>query len=69
VAANVERWKLEQSSWFDVGKIPDNMLPDDVFETVGGAHRRRSNVSLREIIGFDEIERHNNNDTAQVHPE
>lgn len=53
VAANIERWKREKPTWFNVEKIPDEFLPVEVLEELGGAKRRRSSVSIREIVGFD----------------
>ena len=50
VAANIDRWKEEKPSWFNIEMIPDDFLPVGVFEAEGGARRRRSSVSLRELI-------------------
>jgi len=43
--------------------IPDEFLPKDVLEAEGGAKRRRSSVSLREIVGWKE------NEDRRVHPQ
>jgi len=56
VAENIEMWKLEKPVWFYIEKIPDDFLPDDVFEAEGGANRRRSIISVRELVGFDPLE-------------
>jgi len=53
VAENIERWKREGEEWFVIGFIPDDFLPGEVLEAEGGAKRRRSSVSLREIVGLD----------------
>jgi len=52
VGANIARWKVEKPNWFKIELIPDDVLPRDVLEAEGGATRRRSNVSLREITGL-----------------
>ena len=54
VAENIDKWKRENPDWFNIEKIPDEFLPKDVFEAEGGAQRRRSSVSMREIIGLKE---------------
>jgi len=51
VGGNIARWKEEKPSWFIIEMISDDFLPRDVFEAEGGAKRRRSSVSLREIVG------------------
>ena len=43
--------------------IPDELLPKDVLKAEGGAKRRRSSVSLREIIGLREAS------VGRVHPQ
>ncbi len=43
--------------------IPDDFLPQDVYEAEGGTKRRRSSVSLKEIVGLE------NRDLSRVHPE
>ena len=43
--------------------IPDEFLPKYVFEAEGGENRRRSSVSLREIVGLREAS------VWRVHPQ
>ena len=52
VAENIAGWKEEKPDWFNIELIPDDMLPDEVLESEGGAarKRRRSSVSLRELV-------------------
>ena len=65
VANNVDRWKMEKPDWFNIELIPDDFLPQAVLEAEGGAaNRRRSSVSLREIVGLEEKK-----DTTKVHPQ
>jgi len=67
VKANIERWRSEKPSWFQVDLIPDEFLPVDVFEAEGGARRRRrSSISVREIIGL--LTRDVGVDDNRVHP-
>ena len=54
VSNNIEQWKNDKPDWFVIEKIPDEYLPKEVFEGEGGARRRRSSVSLREIVGLRE---------------
>ena len=35
-------------------KIPDEFLPSEVLAAEGGAKRRRSSLSLREVVGLEE---------------
>ena len=51
VKANIDTWKSDNPEWFVIEKIPDDFLPKEMFEAEGGAKRRRSSLSLREIIG------------------
>ena len=52
VAVNVDRWREENPEWFDIERIPDEFLPPRVVVAEGGAsRRRRSSVSLRELVG------------------
>ena len=53
VAANIERFRRDKPEWFKVEKIPDEYLPVEVLVAEGGAKRRRSSVSIREVIGLD----------------
>ena len=66
VKENIEKWRSENPSWFQVDLIPDDFLPVDVFEAEGGARRRRSVLSLREAVGLPPAIIESNND--QVHP-
>ena len=50
VAANIDQWRREMPDWFNIELIPDEFLPKDAFEEEGGAQRRRSSVSLREMV-------------------
>ena len=52
VASNIVRWEEENEEWLKIEMIPDEFLPDRVFKAEGGAKRRRSSVSLREIVGI-----------------
>ena len=69
VGENVERWKLEKPEWFVIELVPDEFLPREVFVAEGGVRRRRSIVSLREVVGLDSggrgVERDN---YGRVHP-
>ena len=52
VGGNIAGWIEEKPDWFDIDLIPNDMLPDEVLESEGGAarKRRRSSVSLRELV-------------------
>ena len=63
VGRKINRWKREKPDWFNIEKIPDEFLPKEVFEAEGGAQRRRSSVSLREMVGLREAS------VGRVHPE
>jgi len=63
VAGNIDEWKREKPDWFKIEMIPDEYLPEDVFEAEGGDKRRRSSVSLREIVGLREAS------VGRVHPQ
>jgi len=63
VVENIDQWKREKPDWFNIEKIPDEFLPKDLFEAEGGANRRRSSVSLREIVGLKEVS------LGRVHPQ
>ena len=60
VGSNIERWKVEGEDWFKIEKNPEEFLPAAVFAAAGGAQRRRSNVSVRELVGFEPVEPTNN---------
>jgi len=64
VAANIDKWKRDQPDWFKIEMIPDEFLPKEVLEAEGGAkRRRRSSVSLREMVGLREAS------VLRVHPQ
>ena len=51
-AENLGEWRRERPEWFNIEMIPDGFLPEDVLQAEGGAKRRRkSSVSLREMVG------------------
>ena len=52
VAENIARWRMEKPDFFKVEMIPDEYLPAEVLVAEGGAKRRRSSVSIREMVGF-----------------
>ena len=52
VGRNINQWKRDKPVWFNIEMILDEFLPKYVFEAEGGARRRRSSVSLREIVGL-----------------
>jgi len=63
VAENIDQWKRERPDWFNIEMIPDEYLPKEVLEAEGGAKRRRSSVSLREMVGLREAS------VGRVHPQ
>jgi len=63
VAENIDKWKRERPDWFKIEMIPDELLPKNVFEAEGGAKRRRSSVSLREMVGLRDAS------VGRVHPQ
>ena len=65
VANNIDQWEVDNQDWFKIELIPDEFLPQAVIEAEGGANRkrRRSNVSLRSIVGLEEIK------DTKVHPQ
>ena len=67
VANNIDYWKEDNPSWFNIEFIPDEFFPKAVIEAEGGASRkrRRSSVSLREIVGLEE----RTADIRRVHPQ
>jgi len=66
IKENIERWRSENPSWFQVDLIPDDFLPVDVLEAEGGARRKKSILSLREAVGLPPaIIEHNNNNQVQ----
>ena len=66
VKENIERWRSENPSWFQVDVIPDDFLPVDVIDAEGGARRRRrSSISVGDIIG---LTRDVGVDDNRVHP-
>jgi len=66
VSDNIERWRDEDYEWFKIEKIPDHMLPADVYEAEGGRGRRRS--SFAERLGFERLGFEDRNNSVQVHP-
>ena len=52
VGGNIAGWIEEKPDWFNIDLIPNDMLPDEVLESEGGAarKRRKSSVSLRELV-------------------
>jgi len=64
IAANIDEWRRIEPDWFNIELIPDEFLPKDAFEAEGGANRRRSSVSLREIVGLREVD-----NAGRVHPQ
>jgi len=63
VAENIDQWRRDQPDWFKIEMIPDEFLPKEDFEAEGGAKRRRSSMSLREIVGLREAS------VGRVHPQ
>jgi len=63
VRENINQWKRKKPDWFNIEIIPDEFLPKEVYEAEGGANRRRSSVSLREIVGLREAS------VGRVHPQ
>jgi len=63
IAENIHQWRMDQPNWFNIELIPDELLPKDLLEAEGGARRRRSSVSLREIVGLRETSE------GRVHPQ
>jgi len=64
VANNIDQWRADKPDWFKLDLIPDEFLPQAVFEAEGAVNRkrRRSSISLREIVGLEEKK-------VRVHPE
>ena len=52
VAENIDRWREEKPAFAKIDMIPDELLPKRVILEEGGAKRRRSSVSMREVIGL-----------------
>ena len=48
MADNINRWRAENEDWFDIEQIPDDLLPKNVFNAIGGSQRRRSSFSFKE---------------------
>ena len=63
VAENIDRWKREKPDFFNIELIPDELLPVEVLRAEGGAKRRGSSVSIRELVGGRAIE-----NERRVHP-
>ena len=62
VADSVARWKYFRPPFFKVEMIPDDLRPAEVLVAEGGATRRRSNASSRDLVGFKE------DGSNKVHP-
>jgi len=58
MAENWAEWERTKPSWFTTGfisKIPDEFIPQQNLEALGGARRRRSSVnSVRELLNLDD---------------
>jgi len=63
VAEKIDEWRRIEPDWFNIELIPDEFLPLNVFGTEGGFDRRRSSVSLREMVGLRE------GSVGRVHPQ
>jgi len=51
VANNIEQWKNEsQPKFFKIEMIPDEFLPEKIYEEEGGIRRKRSSVSVFSIF-------------------
>ena len=59
-ADNIDRLIVERPSWSDVTRVPDEFLPPHVLAAEGWANRRRSSVSVRELVGLEESVNANN---------
>jgi hypothetical protein len=66
VRLNIDRWRLEEQDWFKVALIYDEFLPIEVYEAEGGARRRRSSMSFREVVGLAAPPAEDNNNTQLV---
>jgi len=66
VRLNIDRWRLEEQDWFKVALIYDEFLPIEVYEAEGGARRRRSSMSFREVVGLAAAPAEDNNNTQLV---
>ena len=75
VANNIDRWKVDGPNWFKIEYIPDEFLPQAALEAEGGKNRkrRRSSVSLREIVRLEGDDKSSTSSSGsrvqQVHPE
>jgi len=52
LANNIGRWTASRPDWYKLELVPDEFLPTDIIEAEGGANRRRSSVSVREIVSL-----------------
>ena len=50
VASNITDWRRDKPDWFHIEDIADEFLPASIITAEGGAKRRRSSVSVREIL-------------------
>ena len=71
VANNIDRWKVDNPDWFKIELIPDEFLPQVVLVAEGGLgrKRRRSSISLREIVGLEESFSEESNRSRRMAPE
>jgi len=63
VEDNIDEWRRDQPDWFKIEMMPDEFLSKNLIEAVGGAKRRRSIVSMREMVGLREAS------VGRVHPQ
>ena len=61
----IEHWKEEGEPWFVIEAIPDELLPARILKSEGGASRRRSSFSLREIVGGTRATENSNNKQSE----
>jgi len=66
LTANIEQFITDKPDWFNIELVPDEYLPRDLFEAEGGARRRRSVVSVREMVGLESNDRQQQ--SVSVHP-
>ena len=67
VSENIEKWRIEEEEWFSIEQLPDEFLPLNVLREEGGASRRRSSVSFKEVVGT--VVTNNTETKSKVHPE
>ena len=47
---NIDRFQLEQPEWWKIEMVGDEFLPQEAIEAEGGARRRSSVNSVRELF-------------------